>query len=409
MTRQVEEMKTLITTMARTISRMEAEQQEQRALLNTLLVATSTASPDSPPVTSTAAQPEPTAMPNGKPPITCAEGERNQSRPKSYASSLKTQSQNKLEKRKTSYDVKSQNDVRRSIPENSDEGIPRVLVIHDSTFNNIDPQRLGQSFDLKIATNKASTIDRIANVAKEASQKLDPAPDSVVIHVGLNDIKTKEADECGRQLAQATQEVRNVFPNSSIVCSHTLPTRDEKLDTKRVLFNAHVYSELSKCQAKNISYISHENLSLNRHLKDDFHPNAYGSASIAKNLGRHLRGMFWQRPKRRQNVRAGTRDYPHDPRSWKQEGPNRHRHHRFNRNSDSRSAAVKSFLPPPHRPVPDHWLSAPVPYGFPPFHRGGPVRSPPGPGWERQHRGPVSHASPAAAYPFYSPLPPWLY
>jgi hypothetical protein len=390
----------MISTLCKTIKRMETEMQEQGALLKTLLERTANASPS--PVTSTTPQGE---QAKEAPATHNAEGQWMKTTHKTYADSVKsTKVQNKYGQ--NTNDVKT-NDVRSKVPENNDQHVPRVLLLHDSTLRGINPDRMGYSYDLRVVSQTVSTIDAIAEAAEQASIDLHPAPDSVVIHVGINDIKSKgsESDECGRLFAQAVEDVSNIFPHSKVVCSHSLPTKDEKLDAKRVLFNAHVYSEVSKTQMKNISYASHENLSLAKHFKDDIHPNAYGTAILARNLGRLIRGMFWEKPKRKRNTQSETKGYS---RTWRREKPMQGRDYKRDagpRPMLSGRPTGQRFLPHPHLRDPElgyRPASGGPSLKFRRIHRRAAPRPLPDPGPALLHRD-----SAPQAFPFYSP--PWLY
>ena len=71
--------------------------------------------------------------------------------------------------------------------------------------------------------------------------------------------------------------------------------KDSNLQAKRELFNALVFSEL--VEDPNISFVAHENLHFTS-PKDNIHPNMKGSSVIARNLGRHIHNLFWERPRK---------------------------------------------------------------------------------------------------------------
>ena len=160
------------------------------------------------------------------------------------------------------------------------------------------------SYGLQVASKKAYSIDQVMNAANEASKELQPAPDCVVLHTGVNDLKGKDPIACSKKMAAAVENIQMTFPHSHIVISKVIPAKPKTFEGKRAVFNAHAFSEIVEKNDRNITFVSHENIRTWKHLQDDIHPNDHGASVMARNLGQHLHRLFWEQP-RRKRQRAG--------------------------------------------------------------------------------------------------------
>lgn len=177
---------------------------------------------------------------------------------------------------------------------------PRVLLLHDSVMKKINGKRLGLSCGLQVAARKVCTIDQCTEAIKKAKDDLMPEPDCIAIHVGLNDIKTKEPTTSSADLEKCVKNIKTEFPRAKVVVSQIAPVSNDKLNVNRELLNAHVKARL--LPEKGISYINHDNLRAADHKyvsQDEVHPTSRGTSVLARNLGQHLHRLFWERPRRR--------------------------------------------------------------------------------------------------------------
>jgi lysophospholipase L1-like esterase len=195
------------------------------------------------------------------------------------------------------------NDVRssqRTHEVTSGPEVPRVLIVADSTAKHIDCARLGHGYGFKAAARKAYKINECLQVVERSRETLKPDPDCVVIHVGINDIKSQSENpmECGVKLAAMAKKVQSMYPKAKVVVSHPTPVRDPKLEGKRRILEATTRLHLS---GENINCVSYKMETATQRLisGDDIHPTAAGSSVMAGTLGRRLRGLLWEIPKRR--------------------------------------------------------------------------------------------------------------
>jgi len=202
------------------------------------------------------------------------------------------------------YDVRKKNDVDSRLPEGACNQLPNVLLLHDSVLQKVDSRRLGGSYGFNAASRPVYTIGDVDRVLVETRDTLNPAPDCVVLHVGLNDLKGKDASVCGKQLAEKVRRTKATFPKAHVVVSHAAPVSNNTLDTRRDQFNVTVRAEL--IDEQNVTLLHHNNLSKSHRYicHDEIHPTAAGASVLAGNVGRHIHRLFWQQPRRRQQRKS---------------------------------------------------------------------------------------------------------
>ena len=230
-----------------------------------------------------------------------------------------TNSTHRLQQQEKQHDVKRENNIKtlkddprkdtgKWQPGNGDSSSEgknekytdqQVLILADSTFNGIQDDRLGHSYSFDCRKKKCYTTDKLIDTLEE-EVKDDYKPDIIVIHCGINDIKNKSPQESSSNFMNATKSIREKIPKTKIVVSAIAPVKNKELNTKREAFNALNKSELLKF--KDISYISHENLdplSWKFMSKDGIHPTKQGHSLLARNLGRHVHHMIWNKVRTR--------------------------------------------------------------------------------------------------------------
>ena len=116
----------------------------------------------------------------------------------------------------------------------------------------------------------------------------------------------KKTKDVSRTIVKLLKGILKDRPNLNVIVSNILSVKDSNLQAKRELFNAlfffFSFSEL--VEDPNISFVAHENLHFTS-LKDTIHPSMKGSSILARNLGRHIHNLFWERPRK-----VARRDLP---------------------------------------------------------------------------------------------------
>ncbi|KAK7501938.1 hypothetical protein BaRGS_00006690 [Batillaria attramentaria] len=172
-----------------------------------------------------------------------------------------------------------------------DNPAPRVLILHDSILRALDPERLGDSYGLQVEKQKASTVEDCAS--KSGGQ----TPEAIVIHTGINNLKTETAEKASEKFVSVVQELASKHPDAKIVVSKLVPTHRQDLQAKRELYNAMVFSALH--QKERVSFINHDTLGskpAKAYYDDDIHPSKRGAGIMAGSIGRHLSQLLWEKP-----------------------------------------------------------------------------------------------------------------
>nr|KAG5713693.1 hypothetical protein BaRGS_024741 [Batillaria attramentaria] len=94
-----------------------------------------------------------------------------------------------------------------------DNPAPRVLTLHDSILRALDPERLGDSYGLQMEKQKASKVEDCAS--KSGGQ----TPEAIVIHTGINNLKTETAEKASEKFVSVVQDLASKHPDAKIVVS----------------------------------------------------------------------------------------------------------------------------------------------------------------------------------------------
>ena len=131
--------------------------------------------------------------------------------------------------------------------------------------------------------------------------------ETVLIHTGVNDLKTSDAEPTSAEITSTVKSNRRARPDIHIVISKVATMKSAELQKKSELLNCILYMELHG--DKKISFVGHDTLRPVIHLQDNIHPNAKGAGIIAANIGRHLQKQLWSTPYKKQ--RPYKRMHPH--------------------------------------------------------------------------------------------------
>ena len=120
-----------------------------------------------------------------------------------------------------------------------DDSPLRLLILHDSIMNGVDPVRLGRGYGLHVTKKKAATITDCLQTAEK------PAPnDAILIHTGVNDLKTTGAQDASQRLMTCVQTILTTNKKAQVMVSKATPTTRPDLTAKRELFNALCFAAL---------------------------------------------------------------------------------------------------------------------------------------------------------------------
>jgi lysophospholipase L1-like esterase len=211
---------------------------------------------------------------------------------------LKAQKELHQKKKFRNISPEESNDVRTKNASTSGD-VPKVLLLGDSTTKHLDADRLGKSYGFYCKSRKTYKIKDISSVLEKSKQELSSAPDCIVLHVGINDVKVDPVN-AAKQLAVAVKKAKAIYDGKTkVVVSHPTPVREINLERKREVFVAQSKQQL---QGEDITFVSHNMAFVRRRgllEHDNIHPTVSGTSFMAGSLGRHLRGLLWERQKRR--------------------------------------------------------------------------------------------------------------
>ena len=139
----------------------------------------------------------------------------------------------------------------------------------------------------KQITEKTDDIDK-------SLEYVDGPVKAIVAHCGINDIITKDPKDASKAIVKSFKWIVKDRPNLKVIVSEIPPVKDSNLQAKREFFNA-LFSFLLNWWKIQISHLWL--MKTYTSLKDTIHPNMKGSSILARNLGRHIHNLFWERPR----------------------------------------------------------------------------------------------------------------
>ena len=160
---------------------------------------------------------------------------------------------------------------------------PRVMLFVDSIGKRIDSQRLSRRADVKNLCVGGRKIESVSQDIKESNLA---NVDTVITHVGTNNLVTDSVDSIMRKFDNMSDTLKQKVPEgceiavSSIIVRNDRPDLHSKLDTvnKRI-------EEL--CVRNKWTFI--DNKAVRDLHKDNLHPNDKGMSYLARNLQAFLR------------------------------------------------------------------------------------------------------------------------
>lgn len=174
---------------------------------------------------------------------------------------------------------------------NDDHGsLPYVLIFHDETLDDIDPNRLGQGYGLHIKTKKMNKLEEL----KDIIDRTKATPETIVVHCGITDLKNETPKITSEKYVQMIKKIRQQMNESNIVISHALTSGDQELEAKGQVLKAYLFLELHT--DKKISFLDYYFKQKEPMFKDATHLSSKGSSFIASRLGRYLEESLWIRP-----------------------------------------------------------------------------------------------------------------
>ena len=171
--------------------------------------------------------------------------------------------------------------------------LPKVWIVHDSIFRNINEIQLGNSYDCSVTKIQANRIEQISSSIETTLSDLDfeNKPESIIIQTGINNVRTNDPEQTSKQLVNELTKIKRKIPSAKIIVHQLAPTRIWSLNTKAKLHNAMI-DYLTESD-RDITSMKSTLLANNTNMKDDIHPSQKGSSILACTLGRFIRNSLW--------------------------------------------------------------------------------------------------------------------
>ena len=178
----------------------------------------------------------------------------------------------------------------------TDHRSAEIILIGDSIIKHIEPRKLTKKKVNKY-TYPGKTSEDIE--AELGTIKNNSTPSHVIIHAGTNDIPVESAEVCAKKIESLVLKTKSKFPSSKIEVSGITTRQDIEVGQNINKVNKKL-EDLSK--KHNISFIDNCNINNTCLNNSMLHLNAKGSAFLATNFIRFLKGdqhMSIRKPRRR--------------------------------------------------------------------------------------------------------------
>ena len=186
----------------------------------------------------------------------------------------------------------SKNDTHAQGTPTKDSTPAKVCIVHDSILNGIKPAKLGKGYGCEVDKKRAYTIAQAQTTLQNITSSTDNKPEAVVIHVGVNDLKTTDGKTAAKKYVEVVTKFAKSNPSVKVIVSKVAPTRSAEINKQRHVFNTKITNDFVDSGVQNIFAINHEHLRP-YDLYDQLHPNQRGDVKLAVHIGRVLWGLFW--------------------------------------------------------------------------------------------------------------------
>ena len=162
-----------------------------------------------------------------------------------------------------------------------------TMIIGDSIVTFVDGKQMHRSLqrsqNVLVKSFPGATTSHMKHHIVPCMER---KPDHVVLHVGCNDIRSKDAPSAiASRIVELASDVQR--ENTTVTVSTLIPRNDSnELNEKTEAVN----SELKQmCSQRKISIIEHSNLDRNIHVNRNVHLSRAGTSAFAGNITRYLK------------------------------------------------------------------------------------------------------------------------
>lgn len=187
----------------------------------------------------------------------------------------KKKKKNKTRRKKISEaQSNAHDDTENSTPANEST----TLLIGDSMIKNIQGTRLGKAVGHRVVVKSFSGATTKA-MKDYLKPNLELSPDQVILHVGTNDLKSKEPQQVAGSVVDLARQIEN-SSDATVIISELVQRRDGfneavKTVNKQLKFY---------CRQNGWKFIQHQNISEKELNKGGLHLNFKGNQQFFKNF-----------------------------------------------------------------------------------------------------------------------------
>ena len=177
---------------------------------------------------------------------------------------------------------KQKNNTKSSQPLPSEAENKTTLVIGDSMVKDIQGRKLGKAVGHRVVVKSFSGATTKA-MKYYLKPNLELSPNQVILHVGTNDLKSKEPHEIAESVVGLARQIETSCNATVIVSEIICRRRSLNENAKRVNTLLRKY-----CQQNKWNLIQHENISFKELNRGGLHLNYRGNLTLFKNLQSNL-------------------------------------------------------------------------------------------------------------------------
>ena len=160
---------------------------------------------------------------------------------------------------------------------------PKLVLFGDSIGRRINPQRLSRNADIKNLCVGGRKIERVSQDIKDSDLS---NVDSVITHVGTNNLVTDSEDTLTQKLEDMCNHLKRKVPEGCEVALSSIVMRNDKPGLSSKLNKVNRKME-DICVRNNWTYI--DNAAVTSLHKDKLHPDEKGMSFLARNFQDFLR------------------------------------------------------------------------------------------------------------------------
>ena len=172
-------------------------------------------------------------------------------------------------------------------PEAPKKSKPSVVIAGDSMVKYINGWKVcPHNSSTQVKSFPGATVNDMSHYIKPS---LERKPDEIILHVGTNDIKFKEAREIAEKVVDLGREIQNESPDTKVTISSIINRSDDSLNSK--------IKEVNKIVAKfakqnHWTFLSNANINKGHLNSRGLHLNPEGTKILASNFISHIKKIY---------------------------------------------------------------------------------------------------------------------